>query len=495
MKKRKSNKKQRHKKRVMIISVVILLLLLLACGFIINYSYFGKVNDVSEISKTSHISRNDEDSELSDIVSESVSESTELSEGEQSFVSEVPLVSETEESSTAESESSAEESSAAESSEEKSVENSKVSSDVSEVSEPVIPKADLSVIRDYDSKYFVKKLSDEHKYYFAELYLAAKEHKQSVTFEVPIHEKYLTVLMYLLNYDCPELIHLSGDYYPEYTGTNMEYVDRVTFSYCMTKDEYSSAMQKSEDFLAELKAATEGKSDLEKEKYVYDYIFGNCLYIEQLELSGSAYGSLIMNYGRCEAYCKGFMWCMRELGIECICVSGTQYWDPSAMFSEHSWNIVNIEGDWYHVDITADNVQVSESSDNPPNYGFFNVDDEFVSGSRDISDVYTNLGVPVCNSSELNYHKLNDLLIPSGGILREETEYLLSEYFGDSGINALSIKFESREDYEEALVNIESWLSDFFNENSDNVYLYNTYYNDLSGTIVINAWKNNAEGE
>ena len=364
-----------------------------------------------------------------------------------------------------------------------------------DISKPADLEPDLSVIKDYDSKYFVKRLSKQNKYYFCKLYEAVTENKKYVTFDTPIHEDEVSTLMYILNYDCPELVHLKGDYDLEYTGDKAEYVRKVEFSYCMTKKEYVNALSALDDFFSGLISDLQGLSDFEKEKYVYDYIFSHCFYSEIPQLAGSAYGSLIKGYGRCEAFCKGFMWCMRKLGIDCICVSGSQNWDPSSMFLEHSWNIVEIDGNWYHVDITVDNVQLGAGGDNPPNYGFFNVDDGYITESHQISEIYTNLGIPVCRSMELNYHKMNNLIITSGNP-RQKLKDLMLEHFTENGIEKLSVKFETKDDYIDVLNNMEEIIIEFLDGKSDDVFQYNSYYNELSGTIIINIKRKDAlEGE
>ena len=121
-------------------------------------------------------------------------------------------------------------------------------------------------------------------------------------------------------------------------------------------------------FFGKLKKDTEGKTDYEKEKYVYDLIFRDCVYDEVAENAGSAYGALIECRGRCEGISKSFMWCMRELNFECLTVVGKPTWDSEAVYSNHSWNILKLDGDFYHVDIATDNLQSDTEKNNPPLY-------------------------------------------------------------------------------------------------------------------------------
>lgn len=50
--------------------------------------------------------------------------------------------------------------------------------------------------------------------------------------------------------------------------------------------------------------------------------------------------------GVCQAYAYGYMYIMEKLGIECYVTSS------NAM--GHAWNIIEIDGSYYHVDVTWD---------------------------------------------------------------------------------------------------------------------------------------------
>ncbi len=344
----------------------------------------------------------------------------------------------------------------------------------------------LSAVEDYDSKYLVKKLGLEDKYYFCEMYRAVAEHRESYTFDVPINENRLKKLMYLLNYECPELIYLKGEYLAENTGEKNEYAGKVNFSYCMTQEESTEAFKELNEFFKSLISETDGMNEFEKEKYVYDYIFMNCSYNDLSDTSGSAYGSLIAGAGRCEAYCKGFMWCMRKLGTECICVSGYCDTASNSVFTEHSWNLVKIDNNWYHLDISADNV--STVSERIPDYGFFNVSDVFISEKYQIDPIYNDIGIPACTTSDFNYHTANGLFVTAGDA-KSKLQDIMLENFDEEGISNLSVKFESRSDYNLILNDVELFIKEFLKNNSDLVFEYSIRYNDLSKTILINLKK------
>ncbi|MDD6489686.1 MAG: transglutaminase domain-containing protein [Clostridia bacterium] len=339
----------------------------------------------------------------------------------------------------------------------------------------------------FKDKYFVNKLDERMLKNFTYAYSAVSNFQRSVTFEKTITSDELDTIMFLLNYDCPELIQISGDYFPVYSNFEEGTVSGVGFSYIMDKKQYKKASSKLDNLFEKIKKNTNGKTELEKEKYVYDYIFNNCIYNETDTMSGSAYGALINHKGRCEAICKSFMWCMRELGIECMSVSGDQNWNTESLYASHSWNIVKINGEYYHLDITVDKVQLENGEKYPANYGFFNVNDSFVSKGRKINNIFTSLGVPQCTAVKDNYHILNGLYIDAtNNNVKDEFYSVLGEKFS-SGSDSISIKFKYPSAFEKICNNCDNWIKDCLNNISGQPFDYIYYTDDFSNTITISV--------
>lgn len=369
---------------------------------------------------------------------------------------------------------------------ESSSENSFLSEPESSVSSET--SAGMPSEYDFSDKYFVNELNEPMLKNFTSAYDAVSNFERSVTFENPINSDELDTIMFLLNYDCPELIQISGDYFPEYSDFEQDVVSGVGFSYIMDKKQYKKATRQLDSFFAKLKKNTASMTELEKEKYVYDYIFNNCVYNETDTMSGSVYGALIKRKGRCEAICKSFMWCMSEVGIECMCVSGEQNWNTESLYSSHSWNIVKINGEYYHLDLTVDSIPLENDEKRPPNYGFFNVDDDYISEGREIYDLFTSLGVPKCNSLKYNYHIMNGLYVDGETDTEQNFNSILSEHF-DNGLDNISIKFKNTSDFEFITENCDNLIINFLNSVSTEPFDYQYYYYDFSNTITIYAEK------
>ena len=86
-------------------------------------------------------------------------------------------------------------------------------------------------------------------------------------------------------------------------------------------------------------------SDLEKLLFVHDYMAANYEY--DLSLSKyTAYELFRDHTGVCQAYTLAYIAILQKLGIE------VEYTSPSDM--NHTWNVVQLNGKWYHIDVTWD---------------------------------------------------------------------------------------------------------------------------------------------
>ncbi len=97
-------------------------------------------------------------------------------------------------------------------------------------------------------------------------------------------------------------------------------------------------------------------TDYEKELFIHDYLAGSMQYdhdaathryvngTDVLKPAFSVLGAFINNKGVCEAYTKAFQYLCYEVGINANQVSS----------SNHMWNVVLIDGEWYQVDVTWD---------------------------------------------------------------------------------------------------------------------------------------------
>lgn len=91
----------------------------------------------------------------------------------------------------------------------------------------------------------------------------------------------------------------------------------------------------------------ESMSDFQKVKFVNDYIVKNTEYSTNTAASPhSAYAVIQENKGVCQGYALLALKMLQALGVETKYVVGEVY------TGGHAWNLVKVDGEWYHLDTT-----------------------------------------------------------------------------------------------------------------------------------------------
>ena len=100
----------------------------------------------------------------------------------------------------------------------------------------------------------------------------------------------------------------------------------------------------------------------------------------------TAYGAICGGDAVCEGYSRGMQLLLSCVGIPCRLVDGTAGGD------RHMWNLVLLDGEWYHLDAAWSDYEVA------PGYEYFNVTDEKILQDHIISTT----GLPKCTSADMN---------------------------------------------------------------------------------------------
>lgn len=100
---------------------------------------------------------------------------------------------------------------------------------------------------------------------------------------------------------------------------------------------------------------TEDMTDIEKCEAIYEYLSGNVQYSNDLlnalntsytfDLGITAYGAMIDNLTICQGYADAFDMLTSMLGMNCVQIFGQGN-------GPHNWNMIELDGNWYHVDCT-----------------------------------------------------------------------------------------------------------------------------------------------
>ncbi|NLY25137.1 MAG: hypothetical protein GX042_09065, partial [Bacteroidales bacterium] len=86
-------------------------------------------------------------------------------------------------------------------------------------------------------------------------------------------------------------------------------------------------------------------------KWLHDYLIKNAYYDFTLT-HFSPYGVLMLGTGVCQSFATGYQMLLNEAGIANKFISGSAKGING--WENHSWNLVKIGGNWYHVDVTFD---------------------------------------------------------------------------------------------------------------------------------------------
>lgn len=121
---------------------------------------------------------------------------------------------------------------------------------------------------------------------------------------------------------------------------------------------YNFTPQKKDFYVGEIDKAVEHLfqpdklkhlSDLEKVAYVYKWIVNNTTYNEYSSFNQTIYSVLINRNSVCTGYAKTAQYLLEMIGVHSELVFGKFHADKSDG-GRHGWNIVKIDGDWYHID-------------------------------------------------------------------------------------------------------------------------------------------------
>ena len=87
-------------------------------------------------------------------------------------------------------------------------------------------------------------------------------------------------------------------------------------------------------------------TELEKVMAIHDYLVLNTVYDLNADCAHDVYGLLVKKRGVCQGYALSMNLLLNRLGIKSIGVISKEM--------NHMWNMVNIDGEWYHMDCTWD---------------------------------------------------------------------------------------------------------------------------------------------
>lgn len=146
-------------------------------------------------------------------------------------------------------------------------------------------------------------------------------------------------------------------------------------------------------------------------KTVHDRIILSTEYSLTEDYVRLPYGALYDGYALCEGYARAFQYVMHRLGYQCLIVSG----EAGEL---HAWNMILLDGEWYHIDLTFDDP--TGADENNISYNYFLVTDEKILQDHTISPYYAerfnsgsfnSIKIPQANGTKYSYIAYNNIIV------------------------------------------------------------------------------------
>ncbi len=232
-----------------------------------------------------------------------------------------------------------------------------------------------------------------------------------------------------------------------------------------------------------------GASAYEKIKYVYEYLINTVDYDLQSADNQNIQSALLQKRSVCAGYARAFQYVLHRMGMFCTYVTGT-----ITTGGDHAWNIVRIDDQYYHVDVTwGDPVFVGaeegSSGVRSMNYNYLCCTDADIAGTHVVG---TRVAMPACTDDSYNYYK-------RGGMFYETFDYdqvygaLMNSVWEER--SSVTMKFGSADGYESAkaamfqgsmLQDAAQYLMDIYGTQTWNY----SYHTDDEFHLITIFWQN-----
>ncbi len=295
---------------------------------------------------------------------------------------------------------------------------------------------ELQKNENYEEKgYAYAQLDSKQKEIYLEVYSVLEKQEEEIKIST-LDSSAVDFVFDCIFMDHPELFWVEGYSLTQYKENDV--LKSMAFSgiYTMTKEERTDIQKKMEEALKScLKDLPENADDYEKVKYVYEYIIKNTTYNLQAENSQNIISVLLNHESVCQGYAYAMHYLLNYLSVPCTTVTGT------VMNGEpHSWNLVQVEGEYYYVDATwGDCGYLIENTDEGSlyngigdiNYDYLCITAEMLQRTHSLNQI---VPFPACDSLAANYYVKED------------------KYFTELDSSKLQVLFEKGYGSEEAAV-------------------------------------------
>ena len=143
-------------------------------------------------------------------------------------------------------------------------------------------------------------------------------------------------------------------------------LSEIKFEYLIEPSEYQQMVSQIDAKIASvIEEANNIDDEYERALLIYNYIKENVSYVNYDNNSYNIYGALINGKSVCEGYSEALTYMFKKAGIPALTVTGK-------VQVNHSWNMAEINGSWYYLDLTFDDSTKTQNPDGLYLNYFFN---------------------------------------------------------------------------------------------------------------------------
>jgi len=296
-----------------------------------------------------------------------------------------------------------------------------------------------------DTGYDYTQLSGGEQQLYMEILGALREQRTDVpvsTAEEAVFEKVFQCVMD----DHPEIFYVDGYTFIKYTKGDTVKGNAFSGSYIYDAQEIAQRWGQIQEETERILAGVPDTGEYEKVRYIYEYLITNTEYVQGSEDNQNICSVFLNGKSVCQGYAKAAQFLFRLLGLESAFVTG-----KVESGEDHAWNVVKIDGAYYHVDTTwGDASYVVNGSDSgydgklpEINYEYLCVPDGQLFGTH---TVLGPVPIPPCRSMEANYY------VREGAYFTEADMDKVAQLFKaayESGTEYVTLKCADRDVYEE----------------------------------------------
>lgn len=256
-----------------------------------------------------------------------------------------------------------------------------------EPSPVVIPDpvyGNVSILENYRDKWGYNHINSKQQKVYEKLYAASEKYDTSeiVVSELGVVTDDIYVAYWAFDHDNPQFLELGSGYQMKISGADKRTVMGVSilFGRSPSKISHSEFDRVAKDVVSQ---AADEPTDYDKLLFIHDWLVNNTVYTSNNKYyEYEADGPVVHKKAVCEGYAKAFMYFAQSVGIECVCVIG------KANDEQHMWNMVNLYGCWYHVDVTWDDPKTSNGS-NVLRHNYFLLSDRDIGETHKIEEIFS----------------------------------------------------------------------------------------------------------